>query len=155
MTTQQPAVLSQACRALSALALLPVNRTRIAKANGVAIIVSLLSQVWSPSADADQKLFVTELVQECALAACTNIVHSSEANRQLVSELGGINSMVTCALFARDGICVQNAAQAIANVAYESYFAASMCMAARADVAICSAINAVDVLLENSLLEAA
>ena len=81
--------------------------------------------------------------------------HSSEANRQLVAELGGISSMVTCALFARDGKCVQNAAQAIANVAYESHFAGSRCMTARADAAICSAISAVDLLFEDRFLEAA
>jgi len=142
------------------LALSPENRTRIAEANGVGAVTALLKQAWAPSPVAlasyeRQGPYVTELVQESALAACTNIMHSSEANRQLVAELGGISSMVTCTLFARDGKCVQNAAQAIANVAYESHFAGSRCMAASADAAICSAISAVDLLLEDAFLEAA
>lgn len=63
--------------------------------------------------------------------------------------------MVACALFARDGTPVRNAAQAIANVAYGSHFAVAKCLIARADVAICSAISAVDLLREDSILEAA
>ena len=46
--------------------------------------------------------------------------------------------MVACTLFARDGLCVRNAAQAIANVAYGSHSAVAKCMAARADAALCS-----------------
>ena len=80
---------------------------------------------------------------------------SSEANRQLVAELGGIAPMVACALFARDGAPVRNAAQAIANVAYGSHFATAKCLMVRADVAVCAAISAADLLCEDSLLEAA
>lgn len=63
--------------------------------------------------------------------------------------------MVACALFARGGTSVRNAAQAIANVAYGSHFAVAKCLMARADIAICSAISAVDLLHEGGLLEAA
>ena len=63
--------------------------------------------------------------------------------------------MVACALLARDGTPVRNAARAIANVAYGSHFAVAKCLIARADVAICSAISAVNLLQEESLLEAA
>jgi hypothetical protein len=63
--------------------------------------------------------------------------------------------MVACTLFARDGLCVRNAAQAIANVAYGSHSAVAKCMAARADAALCSAIRAVDILRANTFLEAA
>jgi hypothetical protein len=70
--------------------------------------------------------------------------NSSEPNRQLVAELGGIEHIVSCILFARHGGPVRNAAQAIAR-----------CIMARADVAICSAIGATDFLDEDRLLEAA
>jgi|TARA_B100000482_G_scaffold170315_1_gene136618 hypothetical protein len=80
---------------------------------------------------------------------------SSEANRQLVAELGGVVPMVSCALFARDGGPVRNAAQALANVAFGSHFAVAKCLMARADAALCAAISATDLLSENSLLEAA
>lgn len=63
--------------------------------------------------------------------------------------------MVACALFARDGAPVRNAAQAIANVAYGSHFATAKCLMVRADVAVCAAISAADLLCEDSLLEAA
>ena len=52
--------------------------------------------------------------------------------------------MVACALFARDGAPVRNAAQAIANVAYGSHFATAKCLMVRADVAVCAAISAAD-----------
>ena len=72
-----------------------------------------------------------------------------------MAELGGVTPMVVCALFSRDGTPVRNAAQAIANVAYRSHFAVAKCLMARADVAMCAAISAVDLLREESLLEAA
>ena len=81
--------------------------------------------------------------------------NSSEPNRQLVAELGGIEHIVSCVLFARHGGPVRNAAQAIANVAYGSHFSVARCIMARADVAICSAIGATDFLDEDRLLEAA
>jgi hypothetical protein len=81
--------------------------------------------------------------------------NSSEPNRQLVAELGGIEHIVSCILFARHGGPVRNAAQAIANVAYGSHFSVARCIMARADVAICSAIGATDFLDEDRLLEAA
>lgn len=81
--------------------------------------------------------------------------HSSEANRQLIAELGAIHSMVKCALFAREGLCVLNAARAIANVAFESRFASAKCIMVHADSAICSAISSVDLVQENAFLEAA
>lgn len=96
-TARQPAVLSQACRALSALALLPQNRTRIAAANGISTLVGLLTAARPPPIaivqlvnDTDDGSFastdtykdpnggledlrVTESVQEAALAAFTNL----------------------------------------------------------------------------------
>mmetsp|Transcript_2410 Transcript_2410/g.7981 ORF Transcript_2410/g.7981 Transcript_2410/m.7981 type:complete len:623 (-) Transcript_2410:60-1928(-) len=165
---RQPAVLTQACRALGALALLPQNRTRIAAAGGIGALVKLLAAARPPplasGADAftdnsnserREDLRVTETVQETALAALTNLTKSSEANRQLVAELGGVVPMVSCALFARDGGPVRNAAQALANVAFGSHFAVAKCLMARADAALCAAISATDLLSENSLLEAA
>ena len=80
---------------------------------------------------------------------------STEANRQLVAELGGVVPMISCALFAHDGGTVRNAAQALANVAFGSHFAVAKCLMARADVAMCAAISATDLLSEASLLEAA
>lgn len=153
--TQQCTVLSLACRALSALALQPENRTRIAEAKGLRVLVNLLRRAWSPSQVMDQRPFISESVQEAALAACTNLLHSSEANRQLIAELDAIHSMVKCALFARDGLCVLNAARAIANVAFESHFASAKCIMVHADSAICSAISSVNLVQENAFLEAA
>ena len=93
-TARQSAVLSQACRALGALALLPENRMRIAAASGVSVLVTLLGKARPPpmtvtanstddssyiSADTYdpsgklEDLRVTESVQEAALAAFTNL----------------------------------------------------------------------------------
>lgn len=87
-------MLSQACRALGALALLPENRTRIAAASGISILVKLLGTARPPPlaaasinddsscASVDtykdtpgdlEDLRVTESVQEAALAAFTNL----------------------------------------------------------------------------------
>ena len=86
---RQPAVLTQACRALGALALLPQNRTRIAAAGGIGALVKLLAAARPPplasGADAftensnterREDLRVTETVQETALAALTNLTRS-------------------------------------------------------------------------------
>ena len=82
---QQPAILTQACHALSALALLPENKTRIAEVNGIHVLLALLADSRPPQIDGsgdgsraealvarrDQK--ITESVQEAALAAVTNL----------------------------------------------------------------------------------
>mmetsp|Transcript_26763 Transcript_26763/g.80247 ORF Transcript_26763/g.80247 Transcript_26763/m.80247 type:complete len:93 (-) Transcript_26763:989-1267(-) len=81
--------------------------------------------------------------------------HSSLANRQLGAELDGIFSIVACTIFARDGTSARNAALAIANLAFESQFAISKCLMARADMALCKCMNAINLLSEDDFLEAA
>lgn len=159
---QHPTVLVQACRTLSTLSLLPQNRQQIANSKGISILVRLLASSQLSPIPGDcclsaefNGLRVNESIQESALAAFTNLTNSSEPNRQLVAELGGIEHIVSCVLFARHGGPVRNAAQAIANISYGSYFSVARCMMARADVAICSAISATDFLDEDRLLEAA
>ena len=90
---QQPIVLSQACRALGALAILPANRARIAAANGVRILVGLLGhgRLLSPASESIssrstshefEDIRTNELVQEAALAALTNIAFVSARSEQ-------------------------------------------------------------------------
>ena len=86
-------MLSQACHAIGALALLAENRILIAAANGISILVKLLSMARPPPIlaadaandlvcassvyrvpkDANEDLRVTEAVQEAALVAFTNL----------------------------------------------------------------------------------
>jgi len=74
-------VLSQGCRALGVLALSPENRTRIAAANGIKILVHILQQAQTkimPGVPSNTNRTlnpcVSELVQEAALVAFANLM---------------------------------------------------------------------------------
>lgn len=76
-----PAVLTQACLALGALALLPHNRILIAEANGVNILIRLLAVFQKSgrvSDESDSCSFkasgASESIQGAALVACTNLM---------------------------------------------------------------------------------
>ncbi|KAJ8598928.1 hypothetical protein CTAYLR_009836 [Chrysophaeum taylorii] len=165
----QPPVLTHACRAIAALALDAPNRVRIAAAGGIGALVKLIEHARPPTLGArkdfaseeaellssrDDGVVITELVQEAALAALTNITLASQANRTMLVELDGAGPIVRCSLFALDGGPVRNAARAIANVAFRSAYTAARCLEARADRAMCTAITACDLLTDDAVVAA-
>ena len=94
---QQPIVLSQACRALGALAILPANRARIAAANGVRILVGLLGhgRLLSPASESIssrstshefEDIRTNELVQEAALAAAVSTDVNRDSKLQVLQQ---------------------------------------------------------------------
>lgn len=164
----QPPVLMHACRTLSALALDSHARARIVAAAGIPTLVRLIGEARPPTMAerrnqesecnelpercADDTSRATEFVQEAALAALTNLSLGSQANRQLAVQAGCFNPAVRCSLFARDGGPVLSAARLIGNLVFRSPSAAARCLEARADRALCAAIEASDLTVDDTII---
>ncbi|KAJ1457078.1 armadillo-type protein [Pelagophyceae sp. CCMP2097] len=165
---RQPAVLSHACRVVAAVALVPAHRIVFAAENALGALCDLLRKALPPPLnrgsggdgaatppkppESFQGARVTESVQCAALQAITNITFHSEVNRKLLADVGGVEPIVACCLYARDGAVVRDCAKALGNLCFASPFGSTICLGGSADAALCLAVGAADLLAEDAML---
>mmetsp|Transcript_17003 Transcript_17003/g.22060 ORF Transcript_17003/g.22060 Transcript_17003/m.22060 type:complete len:552 (-) Transcript_17003:45-1700(-) len=147
---KSPAVLTQICKVLAALASRSENRQRVAGEGGTAAICELISEA-TEFMDFPR---CTNGARGAALTALVNFTYNSDANKKLLVEMRGLAPIIDATVNSPDSNVVLQALRCLGNVGFNQPYCAAAIITSRGIDAIAASLEASDLLVDHEVFEA-